>query len=367
MEKTESLSSSGLNSHFSNHYQNYDVYVSTMREVIAEARTDLNDTDRDIIIDSNAPAVHYPKSEKKPPGVLLIHGLLDSCAIMNSLFEHFKHQGYLTKSLLLPGHGTRPADLLQTSYQDWLSATHFAIESFQQEVSHLTVVGYSLGGCLATHASFDAHNIDALILFAPAYKIKNKYRRFIEPYNRVKDALPFGSDWFIKKVERDFSKYGSISHNAVRQGHQIGRLTSKRLLKSPLEKPTFFILSTDDETICPQKVVNVFKQSKHRQNRLLIYDSQQTQDESSKIIRIPSCIPSKRIINFSHICLTVSPNHVHYGKKNLADNTYLGAMTSENTLNYPSFERLTYNPHFSNMIKDIDQFILEAKLIKKHV
>ena len=44
---------------------------------------------------------------------------------MRDVGQHYAEQGYLVRCILLPGHGTIPADLLTTSPTEWLKATEF--------------------------------------------------------------------------------------------------------------------------------------------------------------------------------------------------------------------------------------------------
>ena len=119
----------------------FDDYIARAREQIATTRNDLNDQNRDKIIDANSPRQHRP-DQKAKKGILLIHGLLDSPMILASAFDHFAAQGFLVRSLLLPGHGTEPSDLLNIHLEQWLDATRFALDSFHEQVDDLFVFGF---------------------------------------------------------------------------------------------------------------------------------------------------------------------------------------------------------------------------------
>jgi carboxylesterase len=46
------------------------------------------------------------------PGVFLIHGLGGTQYDLGSMHKRLKNAGFVTHSLTLPGHGTRPEDLV---------------------------------------------------------------------------------------------------------------------------------------------------------------------------------------------------------------------------------------------------------------
>ena len=59
-------------------------------------------------------------------GVLLLHGLSDSPYSMRTLVNTFHARGFHVVALRLPGHGTIPGGLLETSWQDWVAAVKVA-------------------------------------------------------------------------------------------------------------------------------------------------------------------------------------------------------------------------------------------------
>ena len=73
---------SGLNSHFPDHLQNFEQYIDHYREVISKARTDLKAANREWVIGGNTPFQLQPESHcrqklqnKYQRGVVLAHGL----------------------------------------------------------------------------------------------------------------------------------------------------------------------------------------------------------------------------------------------------------------------------------------------------
>ncbi len=104
-------------------------YISHSRHLIQAARVDLDSTTKETIIQANSPFEYRPSSEqcKNPSGrfqykrgILLIHGLTASPYMMEDLARFFHARCFLVRAILLPGHGTRPGDLLDIHYQDWI-------------------------------------------------------------------------------------------------------------------------------------------------------------------------------------------------------------------------------------------------------
>ena len=137
------LQESGLNTRFS--FGNdvpFDEYVRKTGQMIEKTRVDINESNRAVILAANIPfelkpdESNYPRNGKGryERGVLLIHGLSDSPYLMKAVARHFQTRGFLVRSILLPGHGTVPGDLLQVTYQEWIRATEYGIYQMKLQV-----------------------------------------------------------------------------------------------------------------------------------------------------------------------------------------------------------------------------------------
>ena len=93
-----------------------------------------------------------------------------------------------------------------------------------------------------------------------------------------------------------------------------------------------------------------------------------------------SCYPEHNILDFSHTCLAISPQHPHYGTDGQFNEPQacevlwsrlwerhktkkpfrLGALSRYNARHY-RIQRLRYNPDFNSMMQLIDKFISTEK------
>jgi pimeloyl-ACP methyl ester carboxylesterase len=138
----------------------FENYIAYSKEKIERHRVDLTEDDKlnDTIIRANSPfqltpnpslCKHQNGSVKYKKGILLIHGLTGSPYTMQDLGKFFRNRCFLVRSILLPGHGTRPGDLLDIKYQDWVKSVDYGVHSFAGLVDEMFLAGYSLGGTLA--------------------------------------------------------------------------------------------------------------------------------------------------------------------------------------------------------------------------
>lgn len=102
--------------------------------------------------------------------LLLLHGFTSHPVLtLGPLPERLKEAGWEVRQPALPGHGTRPEDLLKVRFQDWLLA---AEEAYLELPEPRGVVGLSMGGLLAAHLAA-RHPTKALVAPAPAFALKN--------------------------------------------------------------------------------------------------------------------------------------------------------------------------------------------------
>ena len=93
-----------------------------------------------------------------PHGAVVLHGFTGSPVSMRPLAEALADAGFAVELPRLPGHGTDPADLALTTWQDWLDEAERTLAKVQARTpdGKVVVVGLSMGGAL-TLALATAH------------------------------------------------------------------------------------------------------------------------------------------------------------------------------------------------------------------
>ncbi len=109
-------------------------------------------------------------------GVLLVHGLTDAPYSMRRLAEIYRDLGYYALVLRMPGHGTVPGALTESSWRDWAAAVRLGARHVRARAGKgapFHVVGYSNGGALAVDYALDVlegaklPRPDRLVLVSP--------------------------------------------------------------------------------------------------------------------------------------------------------------------------------------------------------
>ncbi|MGE3920467.1 MAG: alpha/beta hydrolase [Gammaproteobacteria bacterium] len=383
--KHERFQVSGLNSDFNFEHLTFADYIVRMREVIEKTRCDLTPETTEAIVDANSPyewvppsiSARNPKTGKIKNGVLLIHGLFDSPYMLLNIANHFIARDYLVRAILLPGHGTRPGDLLKLKYNAWIKATEFGIKSFQHEVENFYICGFSTGALLALNQAYEHDNIKGIFAFSPAVRLQQQVA-IISSISTLIGRTIAGIQWYSRNDDKDYAKYHSVTFNSARQVYLLTRkLANKQLLKK-LDIPIFMALSSDDEVLSVKSVMQYFKKLPNVKNELYLYTRDEMLVDDNRIRLLQSHYPEKHIIDFSHVAIPVAPDHPHYGEyyaakeahyyippharllkaKSKAPDIYLGALTPRNLQKY-YLKRLTYNPDFNNLMSKLNDFIVK--------
>lgn len=87
---------------------------------------------------------------------VLTHGLNGEPADLEEVERALRREGFATRSLLLPGHGTTVRDFRRSRWPDWLGEVRRAARETLSAGERLMLVGHSMGAaaCLAVAAEY---------------------------------------------------------------------------------------------------------------------------------------------------------------------------------------------------------------------
>lgn len=214
----------------------------------------------------------YELEPAAPRGaVLMVHGLTDSPYSMRGLAETFFAQGFYVLVLRLPGHGTVPAALKDTTWQDWYAAVVLAARHAAAKAGPgrpFMAAGHSTGSALLTLYAVNALGDPDLPKLRRLYLVSAAIG--VSPFAVLTDilaALSFvpifeSSAWLDVLPEYDPYKYNSFPVNAGYQVHVLTNALQEALAAAArqgrlggLPKITVF-QSVVDSTVTAAEVVN---------------------------------------------------------------------------------------------------------------
>lgn len=175
-----------------------------------------------------------------PPrgAVVLLHGLTDAPFSLRHIAGRYRDAGFVAIGIRIPAHGTVPAALTDTSWEDWMAATRLAMREARRRVgpdAPIHMVGFSNGGALALKQALDAIEDprvvrpDRLVLVSPMIGI-TAFARFAGLASLPALLPAFAkAAWLSRIPEFNPFKYNSFPVNGARQSHRLTQALQQQI------------------------------------------------------------------------------------------------------------------------------------------
>lgn len=356
----------------------FSQYLADTKNYLKQNRVFFDTSKQDEELDMVAPFEWKPAascSHTEKRGILMIHGLSDTAFVMKDLAKELNKRCLLVRTIVLPGHGTRPKDLIDVDYSDWVEAVDYGINSLKAEVDQVFIAGFSLGGLLSTNALLKHKDIKGAVLIAPALGVNMPMLTWNTTW------LRHIKDWADIDPPTQAPRYQAMPMNGLAQTYLLTQHVSAKLKKhNHIKTPVLLIQSMEDVAVQPVLNVRLFKKyMTHPKSKALIYSGNTTSVRPfSGLKRINSYLPKQKIINFSHLSLPYAPENPVFGTNGSykacgqnvglvpakqandclqSDDNWMGEFGSEDEEKFYPFQRITFNPLFDSMAEQIDDYL----------
>ncbi|WP_413652907.1 alpha/beta hydrolase [Pantoea sp. B65] len=261
----------------------------------------------------NTPQEWRPPGGKAAKGILLIHGLGDAPGSFSDIGPQLARQGFLVRTLLLPGHGTRPEDLIGVSIDDWRRVVNEQAAILQRDVAQVWLGGFSTGGNLALEYGIEHPQVAGLLLFSPAIK-SNVSFDFVTP------LLAVFTDWLREPrpgyPQQRATRYMMVPTNGFAQFYRTSASVQQLLSRNGYSKPTLMVLTEHDSVLATISFLSQFDSTfTHPDSRLIWYGNKPASPVlSSRVLIRPDRLPQQHISQFSHMSVLFAPDNPLYGE-----------------------------------------------------
>jgi len=188
--------------------------------------------------------------------ILFVHGFTGSPVSMLPWAEYAKLQGYEVCVPLLPGHGTTPADMNKSRWQQWYLAVETQYLRLRDSHEHVAVCALSMGGALALRLAA-LKPVAALALVNPLIE-RPLFERIAIPI--VSKFLPYqravGND--IKKPNVNEQAYDKTPLRAADSMLKLLKDVQGRL--SDVTAPLWLGHSPEDHVVNPANSLRILKE-----------------------------------------------------------------------------------------------------------
>ena len=313
--------------------------------------------------------VPFEIKPRKPngKGILMIHGFTDSPYNFVDIAHSLAEKGFLVRTVVLPGHCTKPEDMLSVTIDDWDRLIDEQTRLLAQDVSHVYLAGFSTGANLAVHEAYENRSVDGLILFSPALSVRTNLV-YLVPF------LSHFIDWIKSPDEVNGGMTPFRYRVAPLQALNTFKLSMDsakgRLIDSPYEKPVIVFMAENDSIVNTQELLPLMqRQFNNAKSHFVWYGDtlpQGTIASDKRLTVLTDHLPKYKIRSFSHLGIVYSPDNPYYGINGSErfclkdqdeqliqychENRYVWyGSWNENRDGHP-YARLTFNPYFNSQI-----------------
>ena len=345
-------------------WESFGDYSESSVNIIRRHRS-FQTMDHDLEIFRNSPnewhAIDRDSTLKPDKGVLLVHGLGDSPWSFHDIAEKLSADGYLVRTVLLPGHGTNPSDMLEVTAEQWQAVVNDQAKILSNDVDgNIYLGGFSTGANLILGYAYRNSDVDGILLFSPGFKSFS--------FGWIAPLLASIRPWVIEPdvggEQQNSVRYMNVPVNGYAQYYRSS-ITAQKFLEVPYEKPVFMVVSEHDSVLDTEYLLEIFNtRFTNPDSRLIWYGMlPDTVTDKTRILIRSDSVPEERISQFSHMGILFSPDNPLYGRNGTL-RICLNSMSSEQTVLCESdpesvwfsawgyeeegkvHARLTYNPYF---------------------
>jgi len=180
-------------------------------------------------------------------GIVLVHGFTGSPAAMRPWAEFLNSKGFTVRVPLLPGHGTKPADLNEVEWPQWPAKVKAEIAELRKNCSQIFVAGLSMGGGTTLNVAAElGSELSGIILVNPMIHVRGispSLAFFISRF--IKFGNSVGND--IKRKGVTEYSYDKLPYRGIYQLLTMLKLTRAAL--PSIKVPMQLFHSVDDHTL----------------------------------------------------------------------------------------------------------------------
>jgi len=203
----------------------------------------------------------YFKGDNKK-AVLLLHGWSTTPYEVRRLGKFLNENGFTVHAPMLSGHGTKPSDLEDIIYQNWLDDAQKALDNLKMNHDQVFVGGTSMGATLTMQLAKENKDIAGIILMATPYRLKFEkmmeiFVKFISKFKKYhKKFYPptFGAFTTITRL----ISYQQYPFKNVLELAKLVKMSRKNLDK--ILQPCFIIQSSSDHIINKNSLMKIYDQ-----------------------------------------------------------------------------------------------------------
>lgn len=210
-------------------------------------------------------------NEKKPLGVLILHGFTGSLDSVRALVPAVERLGLPWRMPVLRGHGTRYEDLSGVEPTHWYEDAEAALRDLLTEADKAVVIGLSMGGLVTLNlAMHHEGDLEGIVLLAPALRFADPLigltpvLKLLFPYWDSPNSF---SDRECAKACTNYKKFPTVTFSKM-----LDYANATERMLPHVRVPALILHSKKDTIIHPIASKLVLERISHKDKRIVWYE-----------------------------------------------------------------------------------------------
>lgn len=205
--------------------------------------------------------IYYPGNRI---GVLLVHSLSSTPYKLEFLAKALERANFTVLAPCLSGHGTDPANLMETHYSHWLEEVSASIVRLNAVCEKVYIIGDSLGGGLGMVASLSNPVAGIVTMSTPIF-----YRRH-RIWNMVFKTAGRFMEYYVKKGS-GYKSYQKVPVKIIKEAYEFTGNEVKTSI-SEINVPVMVIQGKKDPIVHPRSAQYIFNNINSSKKELIWVD-----------------------------------------------------------------------------------------------
>lgn len=228
-------------------------------------------------------------AEKKPLGVLLLHGFTGSLDTVRGLVPTLERLQLPYRMPVLRGHGTRYEDLAEVVAADWYQDAETALNDLLTEVEQVVVVGLSMGGLVTLNLAMEhGDRLAGIVVVAPFLRCADPLAHLTPLLKLVAPYWPSPNSFADAELAKACTNYAKFPTRTFSHLLNYANVIERRL--GEVRVPTLVLHSRKDTIAAPIGAKIIEERIASKQKRVVWFERsghEMLQDlEAAEVIRV---------------------------------------------------------------------------------
>ncbi len=212
------------------------------------------------------------ETAKAPLGVLVLHGFTSDIHCVDPLVAPLDRAGLPYRFPILRGHGTHYRDMVGTTARDWYEDAENALLDLAGEVSHVVVVGLSMGGLLALElAARHRALVAGVVTVAAALRFQDPLAGLAPVLSKVVRFWPSPNAYNDPDLRRRENRnYPKFATDAFASLYAYSREVPNLL--SFVKAPILILQSKRDQVVAPRSATIIHEKVSSKDRSLVWFE-----------------------------------------------------------------------------------------------